>query len=631
MSTSPLRGVRRSRTGTGPAETIDTKIASCTGLSILLVDACRSVGVPARLVGIASWPHKRGNHTWVEVWDGETWRFTGAAEQDPAGFDRGWFVADAALARSDERQHAIHAVQWRRTGTRFPLAWARDAEVHAIDVTSRYTASTATDGRTRLGVDVLRAGQRVVATVELFEAGASEPSATGRSKDRHADRNDHLEFRLEPGRRYRVRVTAAGQRQEVAVVRSDERFQILAVALADGAEDELRRAAERYFAASATERAAIAFPPAADEFVRDDEERARAIVAEAWRGSSVHAVARADFAAGIVRSADREARYSSVTIGERQNAGHALVIAMHGGGGVPPEVNDRQWEVMKRYYRPQPDAGGYRYVALRAPNDEWNGFYDDAIGPLVVELIRQHILFGDVDPDRVFAIGYSHGGYGAFVIGPKLADRFAAVHASAAAPTPGETLAVNLRNLRFSCMIGSQDRAYERIVRCDAFAAEVALLRKADPDGYRVRFDRIDGHGHGGLPDRNQLADLLPIVRDPVPRTLVWAPSDARIHDHFWLRAPGASDGQVFRARAVDGEIELETSTRSGAAAEIDGLAVGIDRRLIGEHDTFTVRHAGRARVLRYQPTARGLVESLARRGDPRLAFPMWVDIGADD
>ncbi|XOV76618.1 MAG: transglutaminase domain-containing protein [Phycisphaerales bacterium] len=47
-----LTGVRystqRLRANQNSAETLDTGLASCTGLSILLVDACRSVGIPAR-------------------------------------------------------------------------------------------------------------------------------------------------------------------------------------------------------------------------------------------------------------------------------------------------------------------------------------------------------------------------------------------------------------------------------------------------------------------------------------------------------------------------------------------------------------------------------------------------------
>ena len=39
--------------------------------------------------------------------------------------------------------------------------------------------------------------------------------------------------------------------------------------------------------------------------------------------------------------------------------------------------------MFERYYKEHPEAGGYVYLALRAPNDEWNGFYDDAICPMV--------------------------------------------------------------------------------------------------------------------------------------------------------------------------------------------------------------------------------------------------------
>jgi hypothetical protein len=126
-----------------PKESIEQGKASCTGLSIVLSDACRAVGVPARLVGTPLWANKRGNHTWVEIWD-KDWHFTGACEQDPKGLDRGWFVGDAAQAKKDVPEHAIYAASFKKTDTHFPLVWAlKNKTVPAENVTDRYAKAAA--------------------------------------------------------------------------------------------------------------------------------------------------------------------------------------------------------------------------------------------------------------------------------------------------------------------------------------------------------------------------------------------------------------------------------------------------------------------------------------------------------
>ena len=124
-----------------PKESIEQGKASCTGLSIVLSDACRAVCVPARLVGTPLWANKRGNHTWVEIWD-KDWHFTGACEPDPKGLDRGWFVGDAAQAKKDSPEHAIYAASFKKTELHFPLVWAmRNKNVPAENVTDRYAKS----------------------------------------------------------------------------------------------------------------------------------------------------------------------------------------------------------------------------------------------------------------------------------------------------------------------------------------------------------------------------------------------------------------------------------------------------------------------------------------------------------
>ena len=124
-----------------PFESIEAGKASCTGLSILLVDACRAVGVPARVVGTPLWINKSGNHTWVEVWD-DGWHFIGASES--SALNRAWFAGQASKQVKGDVAHAIYAAHFEKTDLHFPLVWARaNKDVPAIDVTHRYAVSPA--------------------------------------------------------------------------------------------------------------------------------------------------------------------------------------------------------------------------------------------------------------------------------------------------------------------------------------------------------------------------------------------------------------------------------------------------------------------------------------------------------
>lgn len=150
-----------------PSESRKLGMATCTGLSILLVDACRSVGVPARIAGTALWADKRGNHTWTEVYDRGEWFFTGSDEYDAKGLNRGWFVNDASKAIAEKWEHAIWATSWRKTQDAFPMVWnIRSKEVSAINVTGRYAKSkNVQQAEVYLRLWDQKGGKRIVAMI----------------------------------------------------------------------------------------------------------------------------------------------------------------------------------------------------------------------------------------------------------------------------------------------------------------------------------------------------------------------------------------------------------------------------------------------------------------------------------
>lgn len=128
---------KRPKPDQSPYESIEAGFASCTGLSILLIDACRAVGIPARFVGTPSWTTVRGNHSWVEVFT-DQWRFVGACE--PSRLDETWFLDNASKANEENPMNRIYATSFRKTGQHFPLVWNRELKsVNGLDVTRWYT------------------------------------------------------------------------------------------------------------------------------------------------------------------------------------------------------------------------------------------------------------------------------------------------------------------------------------------------------------------------------------------------------------------------------------------------------------------------------------------------------------
>jgi len=129
---------KRPKPDQSPYESTEAKFASCTGLAVMLVDACRAVGVPARFAGVPIWYNRSGNHSWVEVWDRQ-WNFTGAAE--PGKLNHTWFNGNARRADVNRRMFSVYASSFRRTGTSFPLVWDRSINyVPAFNVSPFYTA-----------------------------------------------------------------------------------------------------------------------------------------------------------------------------------------------------------------------------------------------------------------------------------------------------------------------------------------------------------------------------------------------------------------------------------------------------------------------------------------------------------
>jgi poly(3-hydroxybutyrate) depolymerase len=355
-------------------------------------------------------------------------------------------------------------------------------------------------------------------------------------------------------------------------------------------------------------------------------------------------------------------RYSMTTVGDAPERGHALYIALHGGGGAPAQVNDEQWQQMQRYYLASISAG--LYVAPRGVADTWDLHFTPKSFPLYERLIENLLAFEKVDPDRVYLLGYSAGGDGVFALATRVADRWAA--ASMSAGHPNQITGENLCNLPLLMQVGERDTSYNRHLAVARFAQKLVDLSKRYPGHYQHQLHVHIGRGHGILdnhPQRpeqfvfadveawiqrgdrrgiarntNSIAWLERYHREPLPERIVWDPQTSvdrtavaadgtrlwptvRARGAYWLQALGTSlpENAVIEAQCRHGRLTVSAGLP---------LRLLLTQRLVDLGQPIEVAvTGGETQSCVVKPTLRWMVRSLLERGDPRLMFEAALDV----
>lgn len=568
----------RKRNNQSPAESIAQGKATCTGLSIILVDACRAVGVPARVAGVPQWAQKDGNHTWVEIWDGD-WFFTGADEYDKTGLNHGWFNSDAAItARSSNPLNQIYATSWRRTGDYFPLAWDLNSHnVPAVNVSARYAALEMVTNPPGITVHVrLRekdGGARLFADVEL-RSTTGIVLARDHTRAGTADLNDMPDFAL-PDNTTNVifRFVRAGETREKVV----PCMLCLRLHTLDFVWGELTPvspailAAEAWLAQPVAERG-----PLPDQALsRDDAMR---LTLETWEDVRKKRTESScsEISAKQIVLGNKTLKWLEKSFGETPGGKHSLWITMHGGGEATAEVNDQNWHGYFGRYEFPP---GSINVAPRAPANTWDMWHVKWVDDLFDRLIADFVMQRGVDPNRVYLIGYSAGGDGVYQLAPRMSDRFAA--ATMCAGHPNNVTPEGLRNLPFFLYMGGADSAYNRNVVVREFNAKIDALQLSDPAGYPHHLTVFPGLPHNM---QNREAEMIPrmspLSRVNWPRRVVWKQDDVTHARFYWLeREPDVVKPYEIYAAHVDGQtITIETPTTGNLTLRLSDELLDLDK-----------------------------------------------------
>ena len=581
-------------------ESIDAGLASCTGLSVLLIEACRATGVPARFVGVPLWSDGSGNHSWVEIWDGERWRFTGAAEPTGMDLDKGWFAGRARGAVRDDPRRAVWASTWNDSPAHFPMVWAaEDRSVRAVNVTDRYTVDPVEvpDGFGRLYVRLrdLESGRRIAAPALVAVDGTV--IGRGTTRDDSFDGNDHLEFMVPLKADFMVRFELPDGELE-AGQRFSRDEQMLDVETGISVKEKTGSRGKGLSRKRAEAR------------IKQAVKRHRAMIRRT-RGEEMDAK--------VLELDGRSMPFWYSVKGEPPaGEGRSLFISMHGGGGAPPAVNTQQWENQKRLYDP---AEGV-YLAPRAPTDTWNLWHQGHVDDFFDRLIENLVVFENVDPDKIYFMGYSAGGDGVYQLAPRMADRLAA--AAMMAGHPNETKPDGLRNLPFTLHMGGEDGAYDRNQIARRWKTTLADLAAGDEGGYPHEVVIHEGKGHWmEREDAVAVPWMAKHRRVSRPERIVWLQDDVTHSRFYWL----AVDEPKARERIV---VE-----RSGNVIDIleggeRGLRIRLDDSMVDLDAPVTVRRGAEVVFEGIVPRRRAVIDrTLKERGDPAGVFTAEVVVPA--
>ena len=326
----------------------------------------------------------------------------------------------------------------------------------------------------------------------------------------------------------------------------------------------------------------------------------------------------AEMKAKVIRHGNLVMPFEYFVYGNKPKGGRSLFISMHGGGNAPKRVNDSQWENQKRLYRPKEGV----YVAPRAPTNTWNLWHQGHIDPMFARLIENMVALKEVNPNRVYLMGYSAGGDGVYQLAPRMADYLAA--AAMMAGHPNETSPLGLRNLPFAIHVGERDSGYNRNKVAAKWKTQLAALRKTDPEGYIHHVQIHAGRGHWmNREDAIAVPWMAKQTRNPLPSRIVWKQDNVTHSTFYWLAVP---TGKAAKGPHITATLGQQQVAIKGPAGKI--VLVRFNDHLINLDRPVSIKGNGKqlfqGRVLR---TINRLQETLDERRDPHLMFSAEMSV----
>ncbi len=325
-----------------------------------------------------------------------------------------------------------------------------------------------------------------------------------------------------------------------------------------------------------------------------------------------------------------------------------LILGLHGGGEGAGDAGEAAGKWVA------PGHMGMYPQGIRLVHDTWNTVHGERFMLTLLEIAKaQH----DVDPDRVYAMGFSMGGTGSWFLAGRHPDLLAGAipaHGVHMADTTEKTVKVkdpakvlamehgiltNVRNLAVYWYTGLEDVNCEPGTYLKGWEM-LQVLQKEDAQGYKLlRFKAHEGVAHTFPPGEpgTGMKWILEQRRDSFPTHVVWeynaAPQPLQIADDkidrlqkhwfYWVHCQRPVDLMSVNATRQGNEIDVDP-----AVVYPEDLTLYLNPSMIDVAQDVVVRVKGKE-VFRGKPVPDlvSIFESLDARLDRTLVFDRRVKL----
>ena len=327
--------------------------------------------------------------------------------------------------------------------------------------------------------------------------------------------------------------------------------------------------------------------------------------------------------------------------------GKGLVIGLHGGGEGAGSADEAagKWRASKcMAVYPQ---------GIRLVHDTWNTVHGERFILTMIEIAKAS---WDIDPDRVYTMGFSMGGSGSWHLAGRHPDLLAGAIPAAGVlmanpksqvPSKEDVLAIqrglvpNVRNLAMYYYIGLADRNCQPGTYL--YVADMLdAWRQLEPGGYDlIRFATYPGLAHA-FPPKEPGAGIKWIEkqkRNTFPERLVWERADImfplgededlvdRIEKRwfYWIKSDQNPRNEIIRASRKGNVIDVQIE---GTNPGLAGITILLNPDMIDPAEEVVVT-SGEREVWRGRPVPDfwTVLESLDEKLDRSMVFDRRIEL----